>query len=147
MSKRRLIDGIGCIGIAVIAFLMTLHPEVRTTARLSGLAGTYFVIGGMTVIRYFYDNSPGNRALYEEAREIEAIGRRDERNEKIRDKAGYYAYQFGLEMIVAAIIGSVMLEAFGVIEHSDAIAAVLGGFLILQILAERVIFRYLGKRY
>ncbi len=33
------------------------------------------------------------------------------------------------------------------IEKSDTIAVVLGGFLIVQIIAEQVIFRYLSKKY
>ena len=41
----------------------------------------------------------------------------------------------------------VIEEQIGMIEKSDTIAAVLGGFLIVQIIAEQVIFRYLSKKY
>ena len=147
MSKRRLIDGIGCIVIAVIALLMSFHPEVQTTARLTSMARTYIVIGGMTLIRYFYYNSPKYREFYKEKLEYEEIEQRDERQIKLREKAGWYTYQFGLEIIVVALIGSVMLEAFGIIEKSDTVAGILGGFLIVQLIVEQVIFRYLSKKY
>ncbi len=147
MSKRRLIDGICCIAIAVIALLLSFHPDVQMTARLTSLASSYIVIGGMTLIRYFYYNSPKYREFYKEKLEYEEIEQRDERQIRIREKAGWYTYQFGLEVIVIALIGSVILEAFGIIESSDTAAGILGGFLILQIIAELVILRYLSKKY
>lgn len=147
MSKRKLIDGIGCIMIAVIALLLSFHPEVQMTARLTSLARTYIVIGGLTLIRYFYYNSPKYREFYKEKLEYEEIEQQDERKIKLLEKTGCYTYQFGQEIIVAAILGSVILEAFGIIEKSDTIAVVLGGFLIVQLVAEQVIFRYLSKKY
>ncbi len=147
MSKRSLIDGIGCIAIAVIAFLLSLHPEVQTTARLTGMASTYIVFGGMTVIRYFYYHSPKNREFYKEWLEYEEIGQRDERTLRLLEKSRGYTYQFGQELLVAAILGSVILEAFGIIEKSDTVVGILGGFLIVQIIAELVIFRHLSKKY
>lgn len=147
MSKRRLIDGIGCIAIAVIAFLLSFHPQVQMTARLTSLASTYIVIGGLALIRYFYYNSPGYREFYREKLEYEEIEQQDERMLRLLEKSRGYTYQFGQELIAAAIFGSVILEAFGMIEKSDTIAVVLGGFLIVQIIAEQVIFRYLSKKY
>lgn len=147
MSKRRLIDGIGCIVIAVIALLLSFHPQAQMTERLTSLASTYIVIGGMTLIRYFYYNSPKNREFYKEKLEYEEIEQRDERTLRLLEKSRCYTYQFGQELIFAAIFGSVILEAFGVIEKSDTAAGVLGGFLIVQLIAEQVIFRYLSKKY
>jgi len=147
MRKRRLIDGIGCIVIAVTAFLLSFHPQVQMTARLTSLASTYIVIGGLALIRYFYYNSPKNREFYKEKLEYEEIEQRDERTLRLLEKSRCYAYQFGQEVIIAAIFGSVILEAFGIIEKSDTTAVVLGGFLIVQIIAEQVIFRYLAKKY
>ncbi len=147
MTKRRLIDGIGCIVIAVIALLLSFHPEVQMTARLTSLASWYIVIGGMTLIRYFYYNSPKNREFYKEKLEYEEIEQRDERKLRLLEKSRCYTYQFGQELILAAILGSVILEAFGIIEKSDTIAVVLGGLLIVQLIAEQVIFRYLSKKY
>ena len=147
MRKRRLIDGIGCIVIAVTAFLLSFHPQVQMTARLTSLASTYIVIGGLALIRYFYYNSPKNREFYKEKLEYEEIEQRDERTLRLLEKSRGYTYQFGQELILAAILGSVILEAFGIIEKSDTAAVVLGGFLIVQIVAEQVIFRYLSKKY
>lgn len=147
MSKRRLIDGIGCIVIAVIAFFLSFHPEVRMTARLTSLASTYIVIGGLTLIRYFYYNSPKYREFYREKLEYEEIAQQDERTLRLLEKSRGYTYQFGQELILAAILGSVILEAFGILESSDTAAGVLGGFLVVQLFAEQVIFRYLSKKY
>ncbi len=147
MTKRRLIDGIGCIAIAVIALLLSFHPDVQTTARLTSLASSYIVIGGMTLIRYFYYNSPKNREFYKERLEYEDIEQRDERTLRLLEKSRGYAYQFGQEFLLAAILGSVILEAFGIIEKSDTVVGILGGFLIVQIIAEQVIFRHLSKKY
>ena len=147
MNKRHLIDGIACIVIAVIAFLLTLHPAILTTGRLTGLASTYFVLGGMTVIRYFYYNSPRSRDFYREKLEYEEIEENDERQIRLREKTGRYAYHFGLEVLVVMIIGCAILDAFGILENADTIVLVLGGFMILQVIAESVIFRYISKKY
>ena len=84
MSKRRLIDGIGCIMIAVAALLLSFHPQVQMTARLTSLASTYSVIGGLALIRYFYYNSPRYREFYKEKLEYEEIEQQDERTLRLR---------------------------------------------------------------
>lgn len=147
MNKRRLIDGISCIVIAVIALLLSFHPEVRMTSRLTGLARTYIIFGGLTLIRYFYYNSPKYREFYREKLEYEKIEQQDERKIRLLEKTRCYTYQFGQQLLLTALLGSVIFEAFGIIEKSDTVAAVLGGFLIVQIIAEQIIFRYLSKKY
>ena len=147
MNKRHLIDGIACILIAAIAFLLTLHPAILTTGRLTGLASTYFVLGGMTVIRYFYYNSPRSRDFYREKLEYEEIEENDERQVRLREKTGCYTYQFGQELLVVMIIGCAILDAFGILEYADTLTLVLACYMILQGAAEQVIFRYISKKY
>ncbi len=147
MSKRHLIDGIGCIVIAVIAFLLTLHPAILTPTRLTSLTVIYMIIGVKTVIRYFYYNSPRNREFYKETLEYEEIEENDERQVRLREKSGRYAYHFGLEVLVVMIIGCAILDAFGILKNADTITLVLGCFMILQVVAEQVILRYISKKY
>ena len=147
MSKRKLIDGIGCIGIAVTAFLLTLHPAIQTPGRLTGLAVIYMIIGLKAVIRYFYYNSSRCREFYREKLACEAVEENDERRIRLCEKTGRYTYQFGQELLLVMIIGFVGLDAFGVLENADIFALVLAGCMVLQGIAEQVIFRYLSKKY
>ena len=147
MSKRHLIDGIACIVIAVIAFLLTFHPAILTAGRLTSLASTYIVIGGMTVIRYFYYNSPRYRDFYREKIEYEAIEENDERRIRLREKTGWYTYQFGQEVLAFMIIGCAILDAFGLLENADTVTMTLACVMLLQGAAEQVILRYISKKY
>lgn len=147
MNKRNLRDGISCIVIAVVCLLITFHPGIRTAEHLTGLARSYFIVGVLAVGRYLYYNSRGNRELYREIRENEEIEFRDELREKIREKAGWYAYQLGVYLIVLAMIVFVILEAFGIMRDTDTIVVCFGTYLVVQVIAERVIYKYIAQKY
>ncbi|MBP3292157.1 MAG: hypothetical protein J6N32_00235 [Clostridia bacterium] len=147
MNKRHLIDGIACIVIAGIAFLLTFHPAILTPGRLTSLAVIYMILGLKAVIRYFYYNSPRYRDFYHEKLEYEAIEENDERRIRLCEKTGWYTYQFGQELLVVMIIVCAILDSFGLLENADTFTLVLAGYMILQGIAEQVIFRYLSKKY
>ena len=99
------------------------------------------------IVRYFYWSRPQNRQRYQEKRERERIEQHDERKEKLRDRAGRYAYALGLVVISLSILVFSALGALGIVEQYRMIVLFLGGYLIFQFAAGEAIYRKLLKKY
>lgn len=143
MTKSYRNDGFLCLGIAVICFLATLHPQVRVTAHLLSLGITYFFLGAALVIRYFYCNLRGKREFYRERIEYELKREQAKKEEK---GIGYYLEYVGMYTAAAFIFVFVLLEAFFECGVSEIVIPILGIALILQITADRVVSAVLSKK-
>ena len=103
--------------------------------------------GIQMIVQYFYWSRPKNRQRYQEKREQERIEQHDERKEKLRDRAGRYAYALGLVVISLSILVFSVLGALGIVEHYRLIILFLGGYLILQFAVGEAVYQKLLKKY
>lgn len=147
MNKRGWLDGITTVGLGVFLLVIGLLPGIRTGEHLIRLAIIYIVSGAVSTSRYFYYHSGKNKEFYKEKLEYEEIERTDERNIQIRDKAGRYAQRFGMYVTAAVMIAALVLEAFGIVRDAEPVVLWFGTYLIVQVIAEQVIFEHLSKKY
>lgn len=147
MKKSNLFVGIGYVIFGITCLAVALLTDFRLEPILCGLAGGGIGPGCMMLYRYFYWTSPKHEKEYQEKWEKEQIELHDELKEKLRDKAGRYAYVLGL--VIAAVFSFVfvVLGSLQIVEHGTMIATCLVGFVIFQYAAGIVIFRHLLKKY
>lgn len=147
MRKSYFITGAVYLAAGCLMLTVALLTESRLESILFGLAGAGIVPGIQMIVQYFYWSRPKNRQRYQEKREQERIEQHDERKEKLRDRAGRYAYALGLVVISLSILVFSVLGALGIVEHYRLIILFLGGYLILQFAAGEAVYQKLLKKY
>lgn len=130
MKKSCFITGAVYLAVGCLMLTVALLTESRLEGILFGLAGAGIVPGIQMIVRYFYWSRPQNRQRYQEKREQERIEQHDERKEKLRDRAGRYAYALGLVVISLSILIFSVLGALGIVEQYRLVVLFLGGYLI-----------------
>ena len=102
--------------------------------------------GGVLLWKYVYWSRPQNAPRYRERAQRERIEQKDERNERLRDKAGRYTYLLGLLVLALADVTFAILDATGAYECKGLI--LFSGFLLLFLyIAGIVIYRRLKAHY
>ncbi|MGM9653602.1 MAG: hypothetical protein ACI3XP_08225 [Eubacteriales bacterium] len=149
MKKRDLASGIVCVCIGIACLLTALFSDTKLESLLYGCAGACLVPGVLMIRKYRYWSSPGNRERYQAILENERIETHDELKEKVRDRSGRHAYQFGLYLAGISIIVLEVLRELEIMDGRTARTMVLylGGYLLVQIIAGRAIFHYFMKKY
>lgn len=147
MKKNYLTTGIVYVCIGAALLVTALFTETALESLLWGFAGAAIVPGLSMILRYFYWTHPDNRARYDERLENERIELHDERNVRLREKAGYLAYLAGLLFICVSMVTFSVLEKLGVIESARLIVLYLAGLFMLQLAAASAFSRYLAKKY
>ena len=145
MKKINLIYGLVYIILAAISlyFAVSLDPH-KITGLFYGLTGTLTCGGIIIIIRYFYWQK--NKEKYQEKIEAEEIEQQDELKQKLRDKAGRYAYLIGLLVIILSVIVYSVLGALNIM-NTEHILIYLGVYLISQVFIGIIVFNYLLKNY
>ena len=147
MKKSYFITGAVYLAFGCLMLTVALFTESRLEGILFGLAGAGIVPGIQMIVQYFYWSRPQNRQRYQEKREQERIEKHDERKERLRDRAGRYAYALGLVALSLSILVFPALGALGVVQQSGPVLLFLSGYLIFQIAAGEVFYRTLQKKY
>ena len=147
MKKSYLITGIVYVCIGAVLLCVALSTQTRLESLLWGFTGATICPGIATILRYFYWSHPDNRARYEERLENERIELHDELKCRLRDQSGRLAYVAGLLAVCVSMVAFTALEAFGVIESARLIVLFLAGYLVFELVAGVVIFRYLMRKY
>ena len=147
MKKSCFITGAVYLAVGCLMLTVALLTESRLEGILFGLAGAGIVPGIQMIVRYFYWSRPQNRQRYQEKREQERIEQHDGRKEKLRDRAGRYAYALGLVVISLSILVFSALGALGIVEQYRLVVLFLGGYLIFQFATGEAIYRKLLKKY
>lgn len=124
-------------------FAVSLDPH-KITGLFYGLTGALAGGGIIIIIRYFYWQK--NKEKYQEKIEAEEIEQQDELKQKLRDKAGRYAYLIGLLVIILSIIVYSVLGALNIM-NTEHILIYLGVYLISQVFIGIIVFNYLLKNY
>lgn len=118
----------------------------KVSSLLAGFAGAGIGSGGVLLWKYVYWSRPKNVPRYRERAQREQVELRDERNERLRDRAGRYAYLLGLLVLALADVVFAILNAAGVYECKGLI--LFCGFLLLFLyIAGVVIYRRLKAKY
>ena len=147
MKKSNAITGMLYVLAGAICLVAALLTETNMEGILWGIAGAGTVPGTMMLCRYFYWNSPRNKAKYEQRLENEQIEMHDELKSKVRNESGRYAYSFGLLVLCFSIFVFAVLDALEIIAHARMMVFYLSGYLLFQIVAGIVIFNKLLKKY
>lgn len=147
MKKSYLRTGIGYVSAGVLCLLIALLWETKLESLLWGFAGAGIFPGIQMIWRYCYWSAPQREQEYRERMEAESIDLHDERNEKLRDKAGRYAYLLGIIVASVSMLVFSILDQLEVIGDSRMIVLYLFVFLLVEIYGGAVILKYLAKKY
>lgn len=147
MKKSNLVVGICYILAGILCLLAACFMETRLDGLLFGFAGAGLGPGIMMLYRYHYWSAPERQETYRERLEQERIERNDELKEKLRDRAGRYAYLLGLVVISCSMVVFSVLGSLELLENAEMIVLYFGGYLVLQIAAGNLFFRHLLKKY
>lgn len=147
MKKSDLAAGICYILAGSLCLLAAYFMETKLDGLLFGFAGAGLGPGIVMLYRYHYWSAPERREAYRERLEQERIERNDELKEKLRDRAGRYAYLLGLVVLSCSMVVLSILESLELLEHAEGIILYLGGYMVLQIAAGTLFFRRLLKKY
>lgn len=145
MKKSKLIAGI-LVSLAGIASLIAaLVFDTKLDSMLFTAAGFGITYGFLTLREYrreySYWSLPENRERYQEILEAE----KDERKLRPREKAGRYTYILGLFILCGTIIVLTVMDRLEIID-AGRLNGYLCAFLIIQIVAEELIYRYLTRK-
>lgn len=147
MKKSNLMVGICYLLVGIISLLLALFTETKLDGLFFGFTGAGIVPGLMMIYKYFYWSSPKNKDRYLEKLENEKIEMHDELKEKVRGKAGQYAYTIGLYIISFSTVMFAILDALEIIENGEIFVFFLAGYLVFQIIIGFVLFNRLMKKY
>ena len=146
MKKSNLIVGICYVAAGMLLLFAALWTDTKLGSLLFGFSGACLGPGALMIYKYCYWSAPQNRARYQEKCKEEAVEMHDERNVKLRDRSGAYAYSLGLVAASVSMVVFSVLGALGVLENTKWIVLYLGGFLVFQIAAKMVIFKRLSLK-
>lgn len=145
MKKSKLIAGILISLAGIVSLIVALVFDTKLDGMLFTSAGFGVTYGLLTLREYYreysYWSSPENRERYQEMLEAE----KDERKLRLKEKTGRYVYNLGLLILCGSIIVFIALDRLEIMD-AKPLNIYLCAFLIVQIIAEEVIFRYLSKK-
>ena len=147
MKKSDLAEGIVYVLMGAVCLLLEFLFWETSNKSLIGFA-VFCLFRGIPKIReYVYWHSPENIERCREYTENEEIEAKDELRVKIRDKAGRYVYVGGLYGISAIVVVVGILGKLGIIADPSETVLWLGGYLLVQVIAERVVYNHIMKKY
>lgn len=147
MKKSNWLVGIAYLLVGAACLAAALLTETKLDGVLFGLAGAGIGPGLVMIYKYFYWSAAKNRQRYQEKLENERIERHDELKEKLRDRAGRYAYVCGLMVISLSMLVFTVLDSLEAVESARLVIFYLAGLLAFQIVSGIVIFNRLLKKY
>ena len=147
MRKHDLIFGILSFIIGAVCLSVMLLTETKLEMTLCWGAGYCLVLGIAKIGKYRWWNLPENRNTRDAMLESETIDRQDELKMKIRDRSGRYAYIFGQYIICAVAMILIVLSAWEISIGIDAVLYIFCGYLLLQIMAEKIVYKHISKKY
>lgn len=151
MKKSNLVTGIVYVLIGIGCLLIALFMQNKLNGLdglLFGFAGAGIGSGGVMIYKYFYWVSPKHKKEYSEKLEKEQIELHDELNEKLHAEAGQYTYVLGMVVIAVAMPIFVVLDALQLFMMNNLMfIGFLFIYLMFQILAGNIIFKYLLKKF
>ena len=146
MKKNVLWISLCYLSAGLLCALAAALAEGKASGLLAGFAGAGIGAGGVLLWKYVYWSRPQNAPRYRERAQRERIEQKDERNERLRDKAGRYTYLLGLLVLALADVTFAILDATGAYECKGLI--LFSGFLLLFLyIAGIVIYRRLKAHY
>lgn len=147
MKKSELWRGVGFLAGGVVCLTVALMLDTLLGSLFCGFAGALIAPGAAQVLKYRKWSRPENAAAYREKLVLEQIEQRDERKELLRNKAGRYAFVLGLLLCTACILAFAVLGELGLVAVHRPAMLMLGGFLIVQLAAFFLFYRWLEEKY
>ena len=147
MKKSHLITGIVYVLVGIVFLVAALFTETKINSLLFGFAGACMGPGILMICKYFYWSSPKNKAVYEEKLERERIELHDEMKNLIRCKTAMYLYVAGLCIISFSMVVFSVLDSLEILENGNIFVFYLAGYMAIQIIGGRVIYKHIMKKY
>lgn len=147
MKKSHLITGIAYVLVGIVFLVAALFTETKINSLLFGFAGACIGPGILMICKYFYWSSPKNKAVYEEKLERERIELHDEMKNLIRCKTAMYLYVAGLCIISFSMVVFSVLDSLEILENGNIFVFYLAGYMAIQIIGGRVIYKHIMKKY
>ncbi len=147
MKKSNLLEGILFVLGGTILLYIALFTDSVLDSLLVGLAAGGICSGAVMTCKYFYWNTPENRARYQEKIANENIELHDELKTKLRDRSGRYAYAIGLMIVSVSIFIFSILGQLEMIDNARLIILYLSAYLLFQIIIGMIIFKQMLKKY
>ncbi len=147
MKKSHLITGIVYVLVGIVFLVAALFTETKINSLLFGFAGACIGPGILMICKYFYWSSPKNKAVYEEKLERERIELHDEMKNLIRCKTAMYLYVAGLCIISFSMVVFSVLDSLEILENGNIFVFYLAGYMAIQIIGGRVIYKHIMKKY
>lgn len=147
MKKGYLMESIAFLAGGAVLLCVVLLTNSVLDSLLLGFASGMTAVGIANICRYFYWSAPKNAERYREKLAKEKIEIQDELKSKLRDRAGRYTYLLGLVTICISMMVFSILGKLEAVSGSRTIVLYLGGYLVFQISAWKVIYRRLLRKY
>ncbi len=147
MRKRDLIGGIISCIIGTVCLAALLLTDTKLETMFVWGTGYCLALGIAKISKYRWWNLPENRNRRDAMLESESIDHQDELQVKIRDRAGRGAYIFGQYIICAVALVFIILSAWDIHVSTNIILFILCGYLLLQLIAEKMIHHFISKKY
>lgn len=147
MKKRDFFVSIALLSLSAVLFMIVWLTETKLEGMMTSGAAYCLVFGFMKLRKYLWWNREDNRRLREEILDAEEIEEQDERQVKLRDRAGRNTYLFSLYLLCAAALLCGILYDLDILAEGRTIAVWITLFLIILLAAERIIYKHLSKKF
>lgn len=147
MKKSSLLTGIAfsLAGLSLLAAASAF--ETKLNDLFIGFSGALLGPGLMLIGKTLYWSAPKNKGKYAQKLEDAAINSRDERNQKLRDQSGRYAYLWGLAVLSISIVLFSILGELGIVPGYRLLVLYLGAFAAFEIVIGIVLYERLKKQF
>lgn len=148
MKKHNFVTGIVFTLAGIVFFLAALFTHNELDSLLCGVAGGLLGPGVIILYKYFYAKAHKQDKEFQEKQDREDIELHDELNEKLRAKAGQYTYVLGMVVLAVSMPIFVVLDALQLFMMNNLMfIGFLFIYLMFQIFAGNIIFKYLLKKF
>lgn len=147
MKKSNFITGLVYLMVGISFLILSLLLDTKLDSLFFGFAGAGICVGIVILWKYYFWTRPKNEKKYKERLETEDIELHDERKERLRDRAGRYAYLLNLIVISVSTIVFSVLGSLEIVKNSRLIIIYLAGLLVTQYIAGIIIYKKLTEKY
>jgi hypothetical protein len=146
MKKSNLYVALVYLLVGAGCFIALSLTDTMFGSLLAGLGGAGIGGGLVMIAKYTYWSNPRKKDAYEEKLAEEEINLQDERNVKLRDKSGRYAYIITMLFLVISMMAIPIVDKFIVINTIFMLIYV-GGLLAGMYIIGILIYQNLNKKY
>ncbi len=137
------------LGLSSISITPLFKSNINDLLRgfLTGIGGVFTLFGTFIIIYNWNMSRPKNLKKYSEMLENAEIECNDEMKVKLRNQAGRYAHITCMIITIIAIVAVIIMNNLKVDITVFSVIIYLTIYLLIQIVIDRLYYRYLLKNY